>query len=775
MEREEKFRPSSTSPQNEAIDIVSLFKKIIRYRVWYGISLIASLILALTLTPHTARVYKSTGKILIGSGEKVPDQIEILKSRNLIAKSLEEMNFEVSYYVLDQKDQTEIYQDVPFMVVWKSDHPQSVGVDFYIELLDSGKFRITSHASNVRVYQYDLQKLLNRTGNIDIDKIAFPGEEIAGDNYSFTILFTEHYPSWGKNFTKYKFVFHSLQELLEKYKASLVVTRENRESSVISLAVTDHHRLKAQDFLNKHIETYLLNTLDQREIVRNSTVNFLDEQIQSISDSILITGTKGQSYLSGQQAPVLSVPARKLLDEATGLDILMMKINLQLRYYSYLTSRLVGGRTQYYIVPPSVLGDDTPVLNTLIFQLNKIVKEKSSVMDFLNNPEYPVFDMNPTLEIYNKQIETIRNSAVICLNDLIDNRKNSLDSLRLKINYLNQEIRRIPAKERHYLEAEKDYNRFNEMYNFLVLQKSKAKYAFISNVSDSQIIDKALDNGLVKQDFKRIFLIALVLGLLIPSLLLFFLDLFDNRVTSDDDIRSVTGLPVTGHIFHQGKEIVVSDTLSIVSGQIAGAFRSLRNRLIRETKGVNKPVFAVTSSAFNEGKSFVSLRLAASYARAGYKTILLDFHLRRPGLNNLLPGNAGPGVIDYISGKNTSDDIVVQTIQPGLYLVPADGDGQPEAEVPANQMLCTLLDELKQKFDVIILDMAPAGYLADYSQIFDKIDATFVVVRHGMTNKNWLKAAMDEINAAGLKRVCIVMNAIRDKEGTYSWYKLGYS
>ncbi len=775
MEREEKFRPSCSSNQGEAIDVVSVFKKIIRYRVLYGISLIAALILAFILTPYNKRVYKSTGKILIASGEKVPDQIEILKSRNLVGKSLEELDFEVSYYVLDKKGETEIYQDVPFRVVWKADHPQAVGVDFFIELLDSGKFRITAKATKVQVTQYDLQKSLNYAGNIDIDKIVFPGEDIVDENFSFTILFTEHYTSWKNDFSKYKFVFLSNQELIEKYKSLLVVSRENRESSVISLAVTDHHRLKAQEFLNKHIETYLLNTLDQREIVRNSTVNFLDEQIKGISDSLIISGTRVQSNLSGQQAPVLSGRARKLFDEATGLEIRMMKLNLQLKYYTYLTGRLVGSRVQYYIVPPSVLGDETPLLNNLIFQLNKIVKEKSSVMDFLDNPEFPVFDMNPTLEIYNKQIETIRNSAVICLNDLMVDRENSLDSLRTKINSLNQEIRRIPAKERNYLIAEKDYNRFNEIYNYLVLQKSKAKYAFINNVSDSQIIDKAIDNGLVKPGLRRNILISLVLGLFIPSLLLFFLDLFNNRVTSDDDVRSVTGLPVTGHVFHQGKDSVVSDALSIAAGQTVVAFRSLRNRLIRETKEVSKPVFAVTSTAFNEGKSYVSLQLAASYARAGYKTVLLDFHLRRPGLNNLLSVDTGPGVMDYLSGKNTADDIVVQTAQPGLYLVPACGDGQPVAEVQACRMLCTLLDELKQKADIIIMDMAPVGHIADYSQIFDKIDATFVVVRHGMTNKNWLKAAVDEITAAGLKRICIVMNAIRDKEGTYSWYKLEYS
>jgi capsular exopolysaccharide synthesis family protein len=775
MEREEKFRTSPSSTQDETIDVVSVFKKIIRYRVWYGISMISALIIAFILTPRNDRVFKSTGKILIASGEKVPDQIEILKSRNLVAKTIEDLNFEVSYYSLEQKDQVEIYRDVPFMVIQKEDHPQPLGIDFYIEFLDSGKFSLEAHPGTVQIYQYNLQKLLNGPVNIDMKRIAYPGEEITGEGYSFNILLTEHYPYWKRKNIKYKFVFHSYQELIEKYKASLVATRENRESSVIALSVTDGHRLKAQDFLNKHIETYLLNTLDQREVVRNSTVNFLDEQIQVVSDSMIISGTSVQSYLSGQQAPLLSGAVRKLLNEATGFDIRMMKLNLQLKYYSYLSGRLVGSKVQYFIVPPSVLGDETPVLNNLIFQLNKIVKERSSVMDFLDNPAYPVFDMNPTLEIYNRQVETIRNSAVLCLNDLINNRKNSLDSLRLKINSLNQEIRRIPAKERNYLAAEKDYNRFNEIYNFLVLQKSKAKYAFINNVSDSQIIDKALDNGLVKQDYKRNFLIALVLGLLIPSLLLFFLDLFNNRVTSDDDVRSVAGLPVTGHVFYQGKEIVVPDALSVAAVQIQEAFHAVRNRLTGETKSVEKPVIAVTSAAFSEGKSFVSLQVAASFARAGYKTALLDLHLRKPGLNGLGPGNTMPGVMDYISEEKSLDEIIIQTTQSGLDLVPAGTNGQLAGEFPANRLLCNLLDELKNKYDIIIMDMAPAGYLADSSNIFDKIDATIVVVRHGITKKDWLKAAMDEINLAGLKRVCIVMNAIRDKEGSYSWYRLGYS
>jgi Mrp family chromosome partitioning ATPase len=123
--------------------------------------------------------------------------------------------------------------------------------------------------------------------------------------------------------------------------------------------------------------------------------------------------------------------------------------------------------------------------------------------------------------------------------------------------------------------------------------------------------------------------IALILGLLIPGLIILITDYFRNLVTSDDDVKYITDLPVAGQILHNTTDSKTS-ALADPKSHIYESFRGLRARLQYFIKNTPSPVVLITSSMPEEGKTFTSVNLAYICSLSGKKTVLVGFDLRSP-------------------------------------------------------------------------------------------------------------------------------------------------
>ena len=272
------------------------------------------------------------------------------------------------------------------------------------------------------------------------------------------------------------------------------------------------------------------------------------------------------------------------------------------------------------------------------------------------------------------------------------------------------------------------------------------------------------------------YIIALMLGFIFPAIVIALKEYFNMKVDSPDVVKRITNKPIIGYIPNSGEtsDMSISDA---PDSPWAEAFRIVRSKLQFTTKGVKNPVLLVTSSIPSEGKSFVAINLASVNAIAGKKTVLVGFDLRRPQIAQRFHLDKNIGVTNYLIGEMKLDEIIQKTNNPNLDII-ASGIIPPNpAELIADDKTEELLNELRKKYDYIILDTAPISPVSDSHHLCRLVDASVFVVRDRYTHKQVFQASMEELQGNHIDNVSIIINDIQlnsNRAGGRYGYSYGY-
>ena len=178
---------------------------------------------------------------------------------------------------------------------------------------------------------------------------------------------------------------------------------------------------------------------------------------------------------------------------------------------------------------------------------------------------------------------------------------------------------------------------------------------------------------------------------------------------------------------------------------------------------------AVTSALPNEGKTFNAINIASSIALTRKTVALLDLDVRNSKVAEAFDLGKAKGVVNYIIGKASIEDITNNTKLSWLKVIPAGPIPPNPAEMLTDLRLKRLVEKLKEIYDVVIIDTPPVGFVSDIFQLGDMIDANIFVVRHKSTPKQALKMILDEIGRHQMKGMGIIINDIRQKKGKHGY------
>jgi capsular exopolysaccharide synthesis family protein len=206
----------------------------------------------------------------------------------------------------------------------------------------------------------------------------------------------------------------------------------------------------------------------------------------------------------------------------------------------------------------------------------------------------------------------------------------------------------------------------------------------------------------------------------------------------------------------------------------AEAFRQLRTNL--QYVDVDNPlqVIAVTSSVAGEGKSSTATNLAVSFAQAGAKVLLIEGDLRRPRVAEYLGIEGGIGLTNVLTGRLAIDDVLQPWGKGGLTVL-ASGPIPPNpAELLGSKSMAQLLQSLKEKFEIIIVDTPPLLPVTDGAIISAEADGAILVVRHGKTTRNQVARATASLEAVDARILGAVMNMTPTRGADAYGYGYGY-
>lgn len=268
--------------------------------------------------------------------------------------------------------------------------------------------------------------------------------------------------------------------------------------------------------------------------------------------------------------------------------------------------------------------------------------------------------------------------------------------------------------------------------------------------------------------------LAATVGLLLAAGFVFLVEYLDDTVKTPDEVKELLGLPVIGLVGElpaTGNGNKHQKTGMHVANQprspVAEAFRSLRTNL--EFSSIDHPlhVIIVTSPGPGEGKTTIAANLAIALAQSGRKVLLLDADLRRPNVHQQFDIPNRIGLSDLVRSKLDIADVTQKTEAVRNLSIITSGSLPPNpAELLGSERMRNLLEELKQYFDMIVID-APPLLVADPQILCGLSDGMIYVIRPGKTRALAAKIPLEELERINIKLLGVVMNRIPKNRGYY--------
>jgi capsular exopolysaccharide synthesis family protein len=272
-----------------------------------------------------------------------------------------------------------------------------------------------------------------------------------------------------------------------------------------------------------------------------------------------------------------------------------------------------------------------------------------------------------------------------------------------------------------------------------------------------------------------ILLAALLLGLLIPMGIIYLADMLQYRIRTRGDVDRISKVPILSEVPKHDEE----ENIAVMENEtrpIDEAFRMLRTNLLL-TLGADNKVVTCTSTVSGEGKTFVALNTAISLSLLNKKVLLVGLDLRIPRLKEYMNLETRDGITSYLSGfeKDLDKLIVPSGITENLFALPAGPIPPNPAELLSRPTLDAAFARLREEFDYILIDSAPASQVSDTLILNRVSDATVYVCRANYSSKGNLRFANDMMAQNRLKNMVLVVNDVDEFHHAYGYgYGRGY-
>lgn len=263
-------------------------------------------------------------------------------------------------------------------------------------------------------------------------------------------------------------------------------------------------------------------------------------------------------------------------------------------------------------------------------------------------------------------------------------------------------------------------------------------------------------------------------GLILAILVIFGIELFDNTIKTDEDVKEYLKGSVIGEI-PKGKNMISninSISLKSISNIMLEAYRTLRTNIEFITSCNNIKAIMVTSARPEEGKTLTTAMLATVLAQTGKKTILIDCDLRKPNIHRLFTVPNTVGLTSYLSGKATLTEIITNSTIDNLYIIAAGIEPPNPTELLSSAQMKMLMSILRNDYDYVIIDTPPVGLVTDAQVLSQITEGSIFVVSSGKSVKEDTVKSKELLRQVGGSIFGYVLNNIRHsgKYKKYSYY-----
>jgi capsular exopolysaccharide synthesis family protein len=780
-------------PNDTILDyFLDFVRDLLKY--WYvaAISLLLSLGVALFYLKFAAKTYQVNASVLLRTEKsnayggrtddllKVYEMIErdknlqnevyFLQSSPLIKSVVEEMDLMVSYYLQEDKipkeaefSLKELYTNSPFIIIPSKKHLQPVNMLFWVKILNEESFMIAAAEEDVTIVDFTDESVAFNSTPFKLSGTFKFGEEIGNTFSSFRVLLNSNYNAdmyLGKDLF---FRFNTNQVLTNVFKGSLSAETSDVDATMVDLSFKCSNVEMGISFLNGLIHNYIDRSLEEKNYLAVKTIEHLDFQLSDISNSLGSSEEELQNIRRSTSVMNIDEKAGNLYNQIQTYETQKDDIERRRGYLMQMDEYFAQNKDSTSFLAPSSMGLDDPLLNSLIGELTTLNSEKQQI---INNNQL----RNPRLRTIEASISNLKEVIVENLKYSINTANAELREVQAQIRVLQRDFNSLPYTQRRLLGIERKFNLNENIYMSLLEQRIQAQIIKSSNLPDCEIVEPPFFAS-VSSPKKMVVLIgALFIGMLIPIIFIFSKKLFTTRVIDKEELRNYTKLSQIGAIpqsTRTGINVIIEQPNSVT----AEAFHSLRSNIIYYLMGKTNQVILVTSTMEGEGKSFSALNIASSLAVTNNKTVLVEFDLRRPSdLYSRLGIRGLVGVSSYLINKSSLDEITINSGIDNLDIVLAGQIPPNPIELISSRKTEQLFEDLRKKYDYIVIDTPPYGVLTDSFVLMKFADIKIYVARLGYVKKRILISSLEDIEAKNIDNVQILLNGESPKQGSYGKY-----
>ncbi|MEZ5109349.1 MAG: polysaccharide biosynthesis tyrosine autokinase [Bacteroidia bacterium] len=461
-----------------------------------------------------------------------------------------------------------------------------------------------------------------------------------------------------------------------------------------------------------------------------------------------------------QQSGAIDVTNQQstLVKEKMDLQGERAKLTARLSSVDYVYNQLTSGGSDFSTLTPALYADQgNPGLASAFQDLTALMQRKTNLSFSLtpNSPQMKEIDgqINKAKENLIGIVMNIRKDLVMQIN-LISQREGNFAA----------SLNRMPSTIKGLSDITRKKEINEKMYLFLLETRAQTVIAKAAIVPDKSILEPASSIGLLKPIRNKMLFTGVGVGLALAFLVIFLKSIFLNYIYTKEDLADITHQPIIGVI---GKSPEAKKDYLVVHSSpqslTAEAFRVIRTNLSYFAPKSASKVILFTSTISGEGKTFCAVNTATTLARAKKKVVIIDLDLHKPKQATAWNMTNDTGVTSYLVGKANLNEIIKDTPVENLKVILSGPKSPNASELILDPMMEQLIQELKEHFDYILLDMPPVGLLSDALVMMKQSDLNLYITKSGYSKKDFVEVAHQLMEKNNIKSLSFILNGVNPK------------
>ena len=769
--------PAQNQIEEQELTLREQLETYLRYWPWFVATVFVMLIGAYIYLRYTVPSYKVTATILIKdeksnelselaafedlglgfSASEVENELEILRSKTLTERVVDNLNLTVRYFKEGNIRDAEVYVNRPFdLKVIADTEAKGVPAGFlYISPVSTTEYTLSMEGRQKEAYAFG--KPINfQWGTI----VVSPNLDILNENLDNSQL---------------RVLIQNRDAVVGGLRNKISASQLSKNSNIVSLDLVSPLPERAKAILDELIQQYNVDAINDRNMVSRNTANFIQSRLEIITEELDSVETGKVEFKEANRLTDIAAEGQLFLENASELKKMQLEVETQIALVNTMEEYLEKGNTTDLL--PANLGVEKEGFSAQVDKFNQLVLERNRLMQS-STPK------NPLVVGLDDQINEMRQN----IRSSLANVENGLQIQRRRLGgkeaQIGGEIAAIPGKEKQYRSISRQQEIKEALYLYLLQKREETAISLAVTTPKAKVVDSAYTQANPVSPKKQIILLAaLILGLLIPFLIIYVRQLLDNKIRDRAYLERHGGdIPIIGEIpkVQKGDSDLIKHNDQSIMAEAYRIFRTnlqylFINKLEKNEEGKS---LIVTSTIKGEGKTFVAFNLALTLALTGKKVVLVGADIRNPQLQRYLPEHlkSKKGLTEYIVYEDLQvADVVAQSeYNENLNIIVSGAIPPNPAELLMQKRTSTLVEELRKQYDYIILDTAPAMLVTDTILINKLADITLYVVRADYTDRRLLDFAKDAIEDGRLTNVAMVLNNVALNNFGYG-NKYGYA